>query len=75
MGRGAEHFVDAITLNARIGARPWLAHAQDDYARMLLERANPETDSAQSSCAPRLRRATASSVMGQTRHDGRVTRA
>jgi uncharacterized protein HemY len=37
----AEHFEDAITLNARMGARPWLAHAQDDYAHMLLQRPQP----------------------------------
>jgi tetratricopeptide (TPR) repeat protein len=37
----AEHFEEAITLNERMGARPWLAHAQDDYAHMLLQRAQP----------------------------------
>ena len=26
-------------MNARMGARPWLAHTQHDYARMLLTRA------------------------------------
>jgi DNA-binding SARP family transcriptional activator len=34
----ARHFEDAIAINARVGARPWLAHTQDDYARMLLKR-------------------------------------
>ena len=33
------HFEDAIAMNARMGARPWLAHTQHDYARMLLARA------------------------------------
>jgi hypothetical protein len=28
-------------MNSRIGARPWLAHTQEDYARMLLERDEP----------------------------------
>jgi hypothetical protein len=28
-------------MNTRMGARPWLAHTQDDYARMLLARAGP----------------------------------
>ena len=28
-------------MNASVGARPWLAHTQDDYARMLLERDQP----------------------------------
>lgn len=31
------HFEDAIVMNERIGARPWLAQTQEDYARMLLE--------------------------------------
>ena len=34
-------FEDAIVVNARVGARPWLAHTQDDYAHMLLERDQP----------------------------------
>ncbi len=32
------HFQDATEVNRRIGARPWLAHTQEDYARMLLAR-------------------------------------
>ena len=32
------HFHDAIAMNARMGARPWLAHTQNDYAQMLLAR-------------------------------------
>ena len=28
-------------MNERMGARPWLAHTQEDYARMLLERGRP----------------------------------
>jgi DNA-binding SARP family transcriptional activator/tetratricopeptide (TPR) repeat protein len=35
------HFEDAIAMNARMGARPWLAHTQHDYARMLLARDAP----------------------------------
>ena len=31
----AAHFEDAIAITARVGARPLLAHAQYDYARML----------------------------------------
>ena len=30
-------------MNARMGARPWLAHTQHDYARMLLARARTAT--------------------------------
>ena len=37
----AGHFEDAITMNARMGARPWLAHTRDDYARMLRARDQP----------------------------------
>ena len=32
------HFEDALELNERMGARPWLAHTQHDYAEMLLAR-------------------------------------
>ena len=28
-------------MNERMGARPWLAHTQHDYARMLLDRDAP----------------------------------
>jgi DNA-binding SARP family transcriptional activator/tetratricopeptide (TPR) repeat protein len=33
-----QHFEVAIETERRMGARPWLAQAQDDYARMLLAR-------------------------------------
>jgi hypothetical protein len=29
-------FEEAITLNTAMGARPWLAHTQHEYARLLL---------------------------------------
>jgi DNA-binding SARP family transcriptional activator len=35
----ARHFEDALEMNARMGARPWLARTQADYARMLCARA------------------------------------
>jgi DNA-binding SARP family transcriptional activator len=35
------HFRAALELGSRIGARPSLAHARTDYARMLLERGVP----------------------------------
>ena len=44
MGRwsaAVEHFEVALRLNAEMGARPWLAHAQYDYARALLRRGEP----------------------------------
>jgi len=34
----AQHFEDALAMNRRMGARPWLAHTQHDYGRMLLAR-------------------------------------
>jgi DNA-binding SARP family transcriptional activator len=34
----ARHFEAAIAMNGRMGARPWLALTQQDYARFLLER-------------------------------------
>jgi hypothetical protein len=37
----ARHFEDALEMNARMGARPWLAHTQRDYARMLIARNAP----------------------------------
>jgi DNA-binding SARP family transcriptional activator len=33
------HFRAALEVNQRIGARPWLARTQEDYARMLIARA------------------------------------
>jgi predicted ATPase/DNA-binding CsgD family transcriptional regulator len=35
------HFEEAAAMNARMGARPWLAHTQHDYAVMLLARQRP----------------------------------
>ena len=35
------HFEAAIEMDRRTGARPWLAHTQADYARMLLARGKP----------------------------------
>jgi len=37
----AQHFEDAQAMNARMGARPWLAHTQHQYAVMLLARHQP----------------------------------
>jgi hypothetical protein len=34
----AAHYENALSTNRRLGARPWLAHTQEDYARMLLDR-------------------------------------
>ena len=33
---------DALAVNQKIGARVWLAHTQEDYARMLLGRGEPD---------------------------------
>jgi DNA-binding SARP family transcriptional activator/tetratricopeptide (TPR) repeat protein len=40
----AHHFEDAIEMNGRMGARPWLAHTQEDYARMLFARGESGDD-------------------------------
>ena len=37
----AQHFEDALAMNARMDARPWLAHTQYAYATMLLARNQP----------------------------------
>jgi DNA-binding SARP family transcriptional activator len=36
------HFERALEMNARMGTRPWLAHTQHDYARMLIRRGGPD---------------------------------
>ncbi len=45
------HFEDALAMNERMGARPWLAHTQEDYGRALIscgddERGNGLVESA-----------------------------
>jgi DNA-binding SARP family transcriptional activator len=37
----ARHFEDAVVMSERIGAQPWLAHTQHDYADTLLRRRQP----------------------------------
>ena len=37
----AGHFEEALRMNARMGARPWVAHTEHDYARMLAARGEP----------------------------------
>jgi tetratricopeptide (TPR) repeat protein len=39
--QAATHFDQAIAMNARMRAIPWLAHTQRDYARLLLARDQP----------------------------------
>lgn len=36
-----KHFTDALAMNQRIGAIPWIAHNQRNYAAMLLDRSAP----------------------------------
>jgi uncharacterized protein HemY len=38
---GSRHFEAAMRHNSDMGARPWVAHTQHDYARMLLARDAP----------------------------------
>ena len=35
------HFADALNMNTRLGARPWIARTQYHYAAMLLSRGQP----------------------------------
>jgi hypothetical protein len=37
----AHHAEDALVMNARMGARPWQAHTQHEYAAVLMRRAAP----------------------------------
>jgi tetratricopeptide (TPR) repeat protein len=37
-----KHFEDALAMNARMEAKPWLAHTQHEYAEMLLARSRAE---------------------------------
>jgi tetratricopeptide (TPR) repeat protein len=44
MGRwddAAGHFEDALSMNAKMGARPYVAHTQREYAAVLLKRDRP----------------------------------
>ncbi len=41
MAEADSHFDQALAMNARMGAKPWLAHTQFQYARMLLARSVP----------------------------------
>jgi DNA-binding CsgD family transcriptional regulator/tetratricopeptide (TPR) repeat protein len=41
-GEAQRHFEDALAMNARMGAKPWLAHTQYQYAKMLLARGRRE---------------------------------
>ena len=34
------HYQNALAMNERLGARPWLADTQNDYAQTLLARGN-----------------------------------
>ena len=45
-----QHFQEALAMNARIGARPWLAYTQHQYARMLLARHQPGGPTRQPLC-------------------------
>lgn len=56
MGRWDEataHFEAALAMNARIGARPFEAHVQDEHAAMLLARHQVDCSSDDTMCAHR----------------------
>ena len=58
--------------SARMGARPWLAHTQEEYARMLRERAGPATTHGRASCSRRAARPTGSSASRAQPASGRT---
>src|SRR5262245_45684922 len=65
-----QHFHDALAMNTRMGARPWVAYTQYDYATMLLRRHQPgDHDKAQALLALAL--ATAQEV-GMPRLVGKI---
>ena len=66
LGRGHRHFDNALAMNEQMGARPWLAHTQEDYARMLDARGDPGIAFAPRSSSPRRSRPTANSAWDRT---------
>ena len=63
----AQHFEDALAMNERMGARPWLAHTQHDYARTLLARDEPGDRERARSSSTRRSRPTANSASSHPR--------
>jgi DNA-binding CsgD family transcriptional regulator len=67
----AQHFEDALAMNARMGARPWLAHTQYQYAVMFLARNQPgDRDTAMALLDEALATARA---LGMRALEGRIT--
>ena len=62
------HFEDALAMNAQMGARPWLAHTERDYARMLYARNGRENRERAQALLDDARRPTASSAWTAPRH-------
>ena len=63
-GDAERHFEDALEMNARIGARPWLAHTHTTTRGCSSTRHAPgNTEKAQTCWPPRPSRPTRSSVM------------
>jgi class 3 adenylate cyclase/tetratricopeptide (TPR) repeat protein len=56
-----EHFESALAMNTKMGARPWLAHTQYQYARMLMSR-DQQGDSEKAATLLKDARATASEL-------------
>jgi tetratricopeptide (TPR) repeat protein len=59
LDQAAAHYEAALTMNTNMGARPWLAHTQNDYAQILSDavssrdrqRANQLREAARSTCS------------------------
>jgi tetratricopeptide (TPR) repeat protein len=65
------HFVDALEMSSSMGARPWLAHTQHQYAAMLLARGCPD-DRSQARALLDAARRTASELGMEALHEKAV---
>ena len=75
MGRWQEaesHFDQALAMNARMGAKPWLAHTQFQYAAMLLERCTAGDIERARISLTSLRPSRDNSACGRLRHESQL---
>lgn len=66
------HFADALAMNERLGARPWLAWTQYDYAAMLLRRDKGRGAEAERATAMLNRAGSTATELGMTKLRGAV---
>ena len=78
MGRWQEaesHFDQALAMNARMGAKPWLAHTQFQYARCCSRDGRPVTSSGRESFLMSLRPSRDNSACGRLRRESQTSAA